>query len=60
MSVKEQLHEVADSLPEGATYEDAMQAIYVRAKIAEGERQIASGEYVSHEEAVKQLSRWLR
>ncbi len=60
MSVKEQLHEVADSLPEGATYEDAMQAMYVRVKIAEGERQIAAGEYVSHEEAVKQLSRWLK
>jgi len=60
MSVKEQLHEVADSLPEGATYEDAMPAIYVRAKIAEGERQIIAGEVLSHEDAMARLSRWLK
>jgi predicted transcriptional regulator len=59
MSVKDQLHEVADNLPDGATYEDAMQAIYVRAKIAEGERQVALGQVMSHDDAMRQLSRWL-
>ncbi len=60
MSVKDQMHEVAENLPDGATYEDAMQALYVRAKIAEGERQIAAGEIVSHEDAMRHLSKWLK
>lgn len=47
MSVKEQLHEVADSLPEGATYEDAMQAIYVRMKFAQGKKDIAEGMFLT-------------
>ncbi len=58
MSVKEQLHEVADSLPEGATYEDAMQAIYVRMKFAQGKKDIAEGRFLTVEEARAKLLKW--
>lgn len=58
MSVKDQLHEVADNLPDGATYEDAMHAIYIRMKFENGKRDIAEGRFLTTEEAKARLLKW--
>ena len=54
-TVKQIVHDIADHLPEGATLDDVMYALYVRQKIEEGLTDIQEGRVVSHEEAKRQL-----
>ena len=49
-TVKEQLREIADELPEDATWERVRYEVYVRAEIEEGERAVAEGRTVVHED----------
>jgi predicted transcriptional regulator len=56
-SVKEEIRSLVDTLPDDATWDQAMYEIYVRQKIAEGERAIAEGRVVSHEEVKKRFAR---
>jgi predicted transcriptional regulator len=46
------------SLPETATFEDAMYRLYVLEKIAKGEEAIEKGEVVSHDDLVKEMQLW--
>ena len=55
-TVKEQVRELAQTLPDDATWEQVQYEIYVRAKIAEGEKAIAEGRTVPHEEVVKRFA----
>lgn len=54
-TVKQIILDVADHLPEQATWDDAMYTFYVRQKIEEGLKDIEEGRVVSHEEAKRQL-----
>ncbi len=56
-SVKEQLQKLADTLPENATRDQAMYELYVRQQIAEGEKAVAEGRVVSHEEVKQRFAR---
>lgn len=58
MSIKAQVHEIADKLPENATYEDAMYAMYVRMKFEQGKKDINEGRFLTTEEAKSRLLRW--
>lgn len=58
-TVREELHKLADQLPADADWDDAMYAIYVRMKVAEGELDIAEGRVVDQEEAERRTARWL-
>ena len=49
-SVKEQVRELADTLPDDVTWEQVRYEVLVRAQIEEGERAIAEGRTVSHED----------
>lgn len=49
------VHNIADNLPEKATWDDVMYTIYVRQKIEQGLKDIEEGHTVSHEDAVKEL-----
>jgi hypothetical protein len=60
MAEKDIAKQVIDSLPEGATLDDIMHALYVRAKFLKGEREIREGKGVPHEEAKRRLSKWVR
>ncbi len=60
MSVKEQVREVAERLPDSATFEDALYALYVRMKFEKGERQITTGEGIPHEEVKQLIDSWRR
>lgn len=54
-TVRQIIHDIADHLPEQATFDDAMQALYVRQKIEEDLKDIKEGRLVSHEEAKRRL-----
>ena len=60
MTVKDIAKEVISSLPSKATMDDIMHALYVQAKFQHGEREIKQKKGVSHEEAKKRLSKWVK
>lgn len=55
-TIKEEIHRLADTLPDDATWDQVMYEIYVRQKIAEGEKAIAEGRVTSHDEVKKRFS----
>jgi len=59
MSAKHEAKRIIDLLPENASFEDIMHALYVRAKFARGEREIRSGKGVPHREAKERMRRWI-
>ncbi|MEN6335758.1 MAG: hypothetical protein ABFE01_16015 [Phycisphaerales bacterium] len=60
MRTKEAAKQVIDSLPDNATMDDVIHALYINAKFARGEEEIRQGRGVSHEEAKRKLEKWLR
>ncbi|MFO0697925.1 MAG: hypothetical protein U0236_01760 [Nitrospira sp.] len=54
-TVKQKNLQVAEGLPDTATFEDAIERLCFLAKIDEGLRQSDVGETVPHAEAVRQL-----
>ena len=60
MTVKDIAKEVINSLPSKATMDDVMHALYVQAKFQHGEQEIKQKKGISHEEAKKRLSKWVR
>lgn len=52
-TVKQQVQQLADTLPEDVTWEQVRYEVHVRQQIEEGESAIAEGRTVEHEE-VKQ------
>jgi hypothetical protein len=55
-TVKEQAREVVDALPEGATWDDVMYAIYVRQKIEAGIADGEEGNVVAQDEVERRFS----
>jgi len=49
------LRQIADRLPESATYADAMYELYVRMKIAQGREAAAEGRVIAHEEVKRRF-----
>ena len=49
-TVKEEVRDLAEKLPNDATWDDAMYELYVRQKIAAGLKAAAEGRVVPHEE----------
>lgn len=49
-TVKQQVQQLADTLPEDATWEQVRYEVHVREQIEEGEEAIAEGRTLSHEE----------
>ena len=54
-AVKQAVAEIAASLPENATWDDAMYRLYVRQKIEEGLEDVAQGRTIPHEEEFRDL-----
>ena len=55
MSVKQEALQTLDSLPETATWDDAIYALYVKQKVMRGLEDVRDGKTVSHEGAMKRL-----
>ena len=60
MLTKETAKQVIDSLPDGATADDIIHALYINIKFARGEEEIREGNGVTHDEAKRTLEKWLR
>ena len=56
MTLKEQMIDVIQRLPEDASVERAIDELYLLAKIRIGLQQADAGEVISHEELKRQLS----
>lgn len=55
-TVKEEVRKLAEALPDDAGWDHAMYELYVRQKIAEGEKAVAEGRVVPHQEVKKRFS----
>lgn len=49
-TVKQIVHDIAEHLPDQATFDDAMQALYVRQKLEQGLRDLDEGRTYTQEE----------
>jgi hypothetical protein len=54
--VRTELKNIADRLPESATYADAMYELYVRMKIAKGREAAAEGRVIPHEDVRRKFA----
>ncbi len=54
-TVKQIVHDIADHLPEQATFDDAMHALYVRQKLEEGLRDLDEGRTYTQDEVEQKL-----
>jgi hypothetical protein len=60
MTVREIAKSVIEALPEDASMDDIMQALYLRAKLERAERSIDEGRGIPHAVAKKRLQKWLK
>ncbi len=55
LTVKNAVQELADGLPEDATWSEVLYRIVIRQKIEEGLEDIRAGRVVSHDEVFREL-----
>ena len=55
MRTKDTAKQVIDSLPDDATMDDVIHALYINVKFARGEEEIRQGKGVTQEEAKRKL-----
>ena len=60
MAVKDSAKQVIDTLPDEATIDDIIHALYVKAKFERGEQEIREGKGISHKEAKQRLQKWAK
>ncbi|MBP7230577.1 MAG: hypothetical protein KBA28_01495 [Syntrophaceae bacterium] len=59
-SVKGMACTIIENLPEQATMDDIMHALYMRAEFEHGEREISDGHGIAHDEAKQKLRKWVK
>lgn len=57
-SVKDKVRTAIEELPEDASFEDAMERLYVLYKVELGRRQVDAGQGIPHEEVKMRLKKW--
>ena len=60
MTVKEEILELMEQLPDDATIEDAIERLIILYKIQQGLEQLDKGEGIPQEEAKKRIRQWLK
>lgn len=55
---KHQVAELLSKLPDESTLEDIQYHLYVLEKIRHGQAEIATGKYLSHQQAIAHLNKW--
>ena len=60
MTMKDIAKNVIDTMPNQATMDEIIHALYVNAKFQNGETEIREGKGVSQPEAKQRLQRWLK
>lgn len=56
--MKELVMEVTNTLPDNATFEDIIEAIYIRMKIEEGIKDAENNKGLTTEELVEEIKKW--
>ncbi len=56
--MKELVMEVTNTLPDTATFDDIIEAIYIRLQIEEGIKNIQSDETLSTEDLIEEIEKW--
>ncbi len=59
-ATKDIARQVIASLPDDATMDDIIQALYVREKFERGLRQVRDGHGIPHEDVKRQMQKWAR
>jgi predicted transcriptional regulator len=59
-SVKEKIVKLVETLPEKTSIDEAMDKLYLLAKIEKGIAQAESGQTVSHAQAKKRIKQWFK
>ena len=57
VTIKSELRDIADRIPESASYSDAMYLLYVRMKIVKGKQAADEGRVVSHDEVKRRFAK---
>ena len=57
-TVKQQVLQAVEDLPEDTTFEQAMERIYFLAKVERGLAQADAGELIDHEEIRREFGQW--
>jgi len=57
---REKIIKSLQELPEKTTIEDAMERLYLLAKIEKGIKQANEGQCISHKEAKEKMKKWLK
>lgn len=57
-SLKQELHSLADHLPDNATWDDVIEQVQLRKAVEEGLAAADRGEFASPEEIRKTFARW--
>lgn len=57
LSIKSELREIAEHIPDTASFSDAMYELYVRMKVASGKHAAKEGRIVSHEEVKRRFAK---
>lgn len=58
-TVKDAVIDAIRQMPDDATVEDILEALYIRQKIDAGLKDVAEGRTLTHDEAKKRLGKWL-
>lgn len=58
MSDRELILEVTSNMPETATFEEIIDAIYTQLKIEQGLDAVENGEVLSEKEVLEEIERW--
>ena len=56
--MKELVMEVTNTLPDTATFDDIIEALYIRLQIEEGIKNIQNDEVLSTEDLVGEIEKW--
>jgi hypothetical protein len=58
MSAKEEVRALLDALPDDVTFDDIMEAIYVRQKLEQAEQEIVEGKGIPQEQMLEIVRQW--
>ncbi len=60
MTTKEKAIQAVQALPDDASLEDAMERLFLLAKIERGIQQADAGELIPHEKVKERMAKWLK
>jgi predicted transcriptional regulator len=60
MSIKQEVIKMIKTLPDKVDYDKIMAEIYFRQKVDKSLKQIEQGKTITHEQAIKRISKWIK